>query len=139
MATTNKNAAKPANTDTVKWVVGAIAAFSLLPGVGIFVAIFCLHKAFKAHAKASKANPTGQAPTLESVPTSVRNAVNETAGTMKEAVDTYQQSNPKQGARRAQTTKRRKPTPAPMKKPIPKPNTPIVEEGFRLFGRRPDV
>ena len=126
MATTNKNAAKPANTDTVKWVVGAIAAFGLLPGVGIFVAIFCLHKAFKAHAKASKANPTGQAPTLETVPASVRTAANETAETMQDAADAYQHSKPRQAARRAQTTKRRK-------------ATPLVQEGFHIFGRRPKL
>ena len=139
MAINNANGAKSANTDTVKWVAGAIFAFALLPGVGILVAIFCLHKAFKAHAKAPNVKPAGDAPTLESVLTTVRSAANETAETMQEAVDAYQQSKPQQEPRRAQTTKRRKVTPAPKKKALPKLDTPLVEEGFRIFGRRPKL
>ena len=137
MAINNANGTKSVNPDTVKWVAGAIFAFALLPGFGILVAIFCLHKAFKAHAKVSKVKPVGDALVLESLLTSVRSAANETAETMQEAVDAYQQSKPQQEPRRVQTTKRRKTTPAPKKKALPKLDTPLVEEGFRIFGRRP--
>lgn len=137
MAINNANGAKPANPDFVKWIIGAVAAFALLPGVGIFVAIFCLHKAFKALAKASNVKSTGEAPTLESALTSVRSAANETAETMQEAVEAYQQSKPQQGARRA--VKHRNATPAPKKKALPKLDTPLVQEGFRIFGRRPKL
>ena len=133
------NGAKPINPDFVKWFIGAMAAFALLPVVGIFVGMFCLLKAFKALIKASNVKSTGEAPTLESVLTTVRSAANETAETMQEAVDAYQQSKPQQEPRRAQTTKRRKATPAPKKKAIPKLDTPLVEEGFKLFGRRPKL
>ena len=131
------NGAKPINPDFMKWFIGAMAAFALLPVVGIFVGMFCLLRACKALIKASNVKSTGEAPTLEALLSSVRTAANETTETVQDAAEAYQQSKPQQAARRAQTTRRRKVTPAPKKKALPNPNTPLVEEGFKLFGRRP--
>ena len=133
------NGAKPINPDFVKWFIGAMAAFALLPVVGIFVGMFCLLKAFKALIKASNVKSTGEAPTLESLLSSVRSAASETVETMQDAVDAHPESNPRQGARRAHTSKPRNVTPAPKNKAIPKLDTPLVEEGFKLFGRRPKL